>query len=79
MIILQYAAAVVVGYLLGSIPVGYLIAKRTTKKDLTKWGSGKIGGTNVLRTAGKKVALRRIRVRCITGSGTGWSGINGRA
>ena len=56
MIIAQYFAAVIVGYLLGSIPFGLLIAKRTAKVDVRQYGSGKIGMTNVLRTAGRKAA-----------------------
>lgn len=42
---------IVIGYLFGSIPVGYLIA-RAMGIDLLQSGSGKIGGTNVLRAAG---------------------------
>ncbi len=56
MIIAQYFAAVIVGYLLGSIPFGLLIAKRTAKVDIRQYGSGKTGMTNVLRTAGRKAA-----------------------
>ncbi len=43
-------------YLLGSIPFGLLIAKKAGKGDIRKKGSGNIGATNVLRTAGKKLA-----------------------
>lgn len=46
----------VIGYLLGSIPFGVLLTKRFAKVDVRAYGSGKIGGTNVLRVAGKKVA-----------------------
>jgi len=56
MIIALYVAVALVGYLLGSIPFGVLISKRSTKTDITQVGSGKIGMTNVLRTAGKKAA-----------------------
>jgi len=56
MIVAQYAAAVLVGYILGSIPFGLLIAKRMARVDVRKYGSGKTGTTNVLRTAGKKAA-----------------------
>lgn len=43
---------VAVGYLLGSIPCGYLVAK-TRGIDIRQHGSGNIGATNVLRTLGK--------------------------
>jgi glycerol-3-phosphate acyltransferase PlsY len=56
MIIGLYIAVVLIGYLLGSIPFGVLISRRRTRTDITKVGSGKIGMTNVLRTAGKKAA-----------------------
>lgn len=42
---------VILAYLIGSIPFGYLIAK-TKKIDLTKKGSGNVGATNTLRTLG---------------------------
>jgi glycerol-3-phosphate acyltransferase PlsY len=51
-----YAAAIVLAYLIGSIPFGLLLARFTTKTDIRLTGSGKIGATNVLRAAGKKVA-----------------------
>lgn len=42
----------VLAYLLGSIPFGYIITKLSTGEDITKKGSGNIGATNVLRTQG---------------------------
>jgi glycerol-3-phosphate acyltransferase PlsY len=45
------------GYLLGSIPFGVIISRKYSKKNLLQEGSGKIGMTNVLRTAGKKAAV----------------------
>jgi glycerol-3-phosphate acyltransferase PlsY len=45
------------GYLLGSIPVGLLVSRFHARVDITKYGSGKTGTTNVLRTAGRKAAL----------------------
>jgi glycerol-3-phosphate acyltransferase PlsY len=41
------------GYLLGSIPTGYL-AGRIAGVDIRKTGSGNIGATNVVRTLGKR-------------------------
>jgi glycerol-3-phosphate acyltransferase PlsY len=43
--------SVVVAYLLGSLPTGYLVA-RTYGVDIQKVGSGNIGATNVLRSVG---------------------------
>lgn len=39
-------------YIIGGIPTGYLAVKITQKKDIRNCGSGNIGFTNVLRTAG---------------------------
>jgi glycerol-3-phosphate acyltransferase PlsY len=44
--------AVVLGYLLGSIPFGLLIVKLKTGKDIRKVESGRTGGTNAMRAAG---------------------------
>ena len=57
MIGLQYLAALVVGYLMGSIPVGVIVSRLTAKVDVRDYGSGMTGTTNVLRTAGRKAAV----------------------
>ena len=57
MIIAGYFAVVLIGYLLGSIPFGLLIGKRSANIDIRQIGSGKTGMTNVLRVAGKKAAV----------------------
>ena len=56
MMIAQYIAVALVGYLIGSIPFGLMISRSRTGTDIRQVGSGKIGTTNVLRTAGKKAA-----------------------
>ncbi len=55
MIIAKFTLVVVIGYLLGSIPFGVIISKRKGI-DVTQYGSGRMGATNVLRTAGGKAA-----------------------
>ena len=45
------------GYLLGSIPSGFLAGKWCKGIDLRTIGSGSTGATNVLRNVGKKPAL----------------------
>lgn len=53
-------ALIVLGaYLVGSIPVGIVIAG-ITGKDPRKSGSGNIGATNVLRTAGKAAGIATL-------------------
>ena len=48
--------AAVVGYLLGSIPTGVIVARVYRNVDLTAFGSGRTGATNVLRTLGSGAA-----------------------
>ena len=60
MIIAKFIAVIIIGYLLGSIPFGLLISKRSSKVDVRQYGSGKIGATNVLRTSGKKAAALAV-------------------
>jgi acyl phosphate:glycerol-3-phosphate acyltransferase len=50
---LMIAATLVVAYVLGSFPTGYLVAK-SKGIDIREVGSGSIGATNILRTLGKK-------------------------
>jgi glycerol-3-phosphate acyltransferase PlsY len=51
-----YAFMILGGYLLGSIPTGYLVA-RCKGMDIRKHGSGNIGATNVFRTLGKPFGI----------------------
>ena len=57
MIITKFIIAIVLGYLIGSIPFGVIIGQRLAGVDVRKYGSGKMGTTNVLRTAGRKAAI----------------------
>jgi glycerol-3-phosphate acyltransferase PlsY len=53
---LKYVACIVLGYLLGSIPFGVIVARRTANVNVLELGSRSTGTTNVLRTAGTKAA-----------------------
>jgi glycerol-3-phosphate acyltransferase PlsY len=50
-------AGALAAYLLGAIPVGYLVARGFGVVDIRSHGSGNIGAANVLRTAGRWPAL----------------------
>lgn len=54
--LIAIATAVILGYLVGSVPFGFLIA-RANGVDIQKVGSGNIGATNVLRILGKQWGL----------------------
>jgi glycerol-3-phosphate acyltransferase PlsY len=56
----QLAAALVGGYLLGSIPFGYLLARMAGLGDIRTIGSGNIGATNVLRSGRKDIAAATL-------------------
>jgi glycerol-3-phosphate acyltransferase PlsY len=56
----EYAAALVFGYLCGSIPFGILLTRLAGAPDLRSVGSGNIGATNVLRTGRKGLAAATL-------------------
>ncbi|MEO7000808.1 MAG: glycerol-3-phosphate 1-O-acyltransferase PlsY [Ktedonobacterales bacterium] len=63
----RLAAAIIVGYLLGSIPSGVLVSRLVGKGDPRAAGSGKTGATNVLRTLGRGPAAVVVVVDVLKG------------
>jgi glycerol-3-phosphate acyltransferase PlsY len=49
--------ATLLGYVIGSIPWGLITGWLIAKVDIRQFGSGRTGGTNVLRTLGRKAFL----------------------
>ncbi|MEQ1611569.1 MAG: glycerol-3-phosphate 1-O-acyltransferase PlsY [Hyphomicrobiaceae bacterium] len=60
--------AVLVGYLLGSIPFGLLLTKAAGHGDVRAIGSGNIGATNVLRTGNKALAVATLILDALKGT-----------
>ena len=53
---MDWLLALLLGYALGSVPFGLLLAKAAGKGDIRQVGSGNIGATTVLRTGNKGLA-----------------------
>ncbi len=54
---MQVFIALLLSYLIGSIPSGFLLTKYVMKKDVRQYGSGNIGATNVARVMGLKAGI----------------------
>ena len=57
---MDWFAALALGYALGSVPFGLLLAKAAGKGDIRDIGSGNIGATNVLRTGSNWLAASTL-------------------
>jgi glycerol-3-phosphate acyltransferase PlsY len=64
--------AIVIGYLLGSIPFGLIIVKLKTGKDVRTVESGRTGGTNVVRAAGFGAGLLTALFDILKGAASVW-------
>jgi glycerol-3-phosphate acyltransferase PlsY len=62
------AATILIAYLLGSIPFGYLIVRATQDADIRETGSGGTGATNVSRRAGKFAGIATLLLDLLKGA-----------
>jgi acyl phosphate:glycerol-3-phosphate acyltransferase len=62
--------AVLLGYLLGSIPFAFLLSRRVKGIDIRLAGSGNVGAANVLRTSGVGAAVGVLLLDLAKGAGT---------
>ncbi len=65
---LRPAAVIVIAYLLGSIPFGYLIVRAAQGADVRETGSGGTGATNVSRRAGKAAGVVTLLLDALKGA-----------
>ena len=69
--------ALVLGYLLGSIPFGLVLTRLAGLGDIRAIGSGNIGATNVLRTGSKALAAATLVLDALKGTAAvviaGWA------
>src|SRR5215475_6475753 len=64
----SYLLALIIGYLLGSIPFGLVLTRLAGTADLRTIGSGNIGATNVLRTGRKGLAAATLLLDALKGT-----------
>jgi glycerol-3-phosphate acyltransferase PlsY len=64
--------ALLLAYLLGAIPFGYLLVRLTTGGDVRAAGSGNIGATNVLRTTGRAAGVFTLLLDIAKGFAAVW-------
>jgi glycerol-3-phosphate acyltransferase PlsY len=64
----------VAAYLLGSIPMGYLLVRIFRHQDIRQAGSGNIGATNVLRSGGKVLGAATFLLDVLKGCSAVWLG-----
>lgn len=65
--LLPLLVAIIGGYLSGSVPYGLILTRMAGIADIRKSGSGNIGATNVLRTAGKRLAVLTLVLDALKG------------
>ena len=67
-----FAIGFLVGYLIGAIPFGLILARMAGAGDIRQIGSGNIGATNVLRTGRKGLALATLVLDALKGALPTW-------
>jgi len=67
--ILDLLPAILIGYAVGSLPIGYLVAQAASGVDLRRVGSGNVGAANVYRTGGMGMGLAVMLADMAKGAG----------
>ncbi len=66
------ALTVAAAYLIGSVPMGYVVVKLITGRDVRSVGSGRTGGTNAMRAAGLPAGLLTALLDVFKGAAGVW-------
>lgn len=69
---LRFAALLGAAYLLGSVPFSFFVARWFGVKDVRQVGSGNVGATNVMRSAGKGAGLLAFVLDAGKGAAAAW-------
>lgn len=72
MIIWNVGLALLLSYLVGSIPFGWVVVKVASGKDIRTVESGRTGGTNAMRAAGFLAGLFTAGLDVLKGISTAW-------
>src|SRR5687767_2413687 len=74
---MEMLPAIVIGYAIGSLPIGYLVAQSAHGVDLRQVGSGNVGAANVYRTGGLRMAIAVMLADAAKGAGAVFLGGGG--
>jgi glycerol-3-phosphate acyltransferase PlsY len=69
---LMMTIVLLVAYLLGSIPFGYILVRTFRHEDIRKTGSGNIGATNVARSGAKGLGIATLALDTLKGCAAVW-------
>lgn len=64
----NFLIAMVLAYLIGSIPTGYIVARAAKGIDIRDYGSGNVGATNTMRVLGKRLGALVLLVDMAKGA-----------
>jgi glycerol-3-phosphate acyltransferase PlsY len=65
-------AVLLLSYLIGAIPFGFMLVKWITGRDIRRVESGRTGGTNAMRAAGLGAGLLTAGMDVLKGAGAVW-------
>ncbi len=72
---LQWGVVLLVAYLVGSVPVGYSVARWLGRLDIRRYGSGNVGATNVTRVMGARAGALVLAGDVAKGALAAWMGL----